>query len=115
MAIAAIFHIRIAKHPTVRSLGLKVPWQKYLLILYIASTVIMVRSNFRIAEYVQGNDGILLQTETYLYLFDSILVFSTIILFNMFHPSKIINQRVTKTTGSVEHYYGDAVDITPQC
>jgi hypothetical protein len=28
----------------------------------------MIRSIFRIAEYVQGNDGTLLKTETYLYI-----------------------------------------------
>lgn len=65
---AGLFHSRIAKNPTSKSIVLQLPWQKYLFILYIASAFIMIRSIFRIAEYVQGNDGTLLKTETYLYI-----------------------------------------------
>ena len=72
--VSAIFHVRISKRPTVRSITVQVPWQRYLLILYLASTFIMIRSFFRIAEYVQGQDGSLLKTETYLYVFDATLM-----------------------------------------
>jgi hypothetical protein len=100
IVVSAIFHYRISKRPTHRSITVQVPWQRYLLILYVASTFIMIRSIFRIAEYVQGQDGSLLKTETYLYLFDATLMFLTMVLFNVFHPSKIISKTTLKGTWS---------------
>ncbi|CZR56903.1 related to RTM1 protein [Phialocephala subalpina] len=92
IVVAGIFHMRITKNPTVKSMSIPVPWQRYLLILYVASTFIMIRSIFRIAEYVQGQDGALLKTEVYLYIFDATLMFLTMVIFNIFHPSAIINK-----------------------
>ena len=114
--VSAIFHIRISKRPTVRSITVQVPWQRYLLILYVASTFILIRSTFRIAEYVQGQDGSLLKTETYLYVFDATLMFLTMTLFNTFHPSKIISKEVLKGTwteveGGIAYEYGSSVPL----
>lgn len=93
IVVAGNFHVKIAPNPTPRSTVTQVPWQKYLSILYIASFFIMVRSIFRVAEYAQGNNGTLLETETYLYIFDATLMFLTMLLFNISHPSKIISKR----------------------
>jgi hypothetical protein len=119
IVVSAIFHIRISKSPTNRSLTLQVAWRRYLLILYIASFFIMIRSLFRIAEYLQGQDGALLKTETYLYLFDATLMFLTMVVFNVFHPSKIISKEVLKSTWSnVEdgstYEYGTSVPLGPR-
>jgi hypothetical protein len=90
--VAGIFHYRIALSPTTKSSSMELPWQRYLLILYLASAFIMVRSVFRIAAYIQGSDGFLLKKELYLYIFDATLMFLTMVLFNVWHPSKIINK-----------------------
>jgi len=90
--VAGIFHYRIARFPTTRSQSLSIPWERYLYILYAASLLIMVRSVFRIAEYVMGQDGILLKHEIYLYIFDATLMFLMMVLFNIWHPSKIIHK-----------------------
>lgn len=92
IVVAGIFHYRIARFPTNRSQSLSIPWERYLYILYIASLLIMVRSVFRIAEYVMGQDGILLKHEIYLYIFDATLMFLMMVLFNIWHPSKIIHK-----------------------
>ncbi|PKX92277.1 RTA1 domain-containing protein [Aspergillus novofumigatus IBT 16806] len=52
-------------------------WRKHLNILYVTSFLIMIRSIFRLAEYIQGNDGYLLHHEIYLYIFDALLMFIT--------------------------------------
>ncbi len=114
--VSANFHIRISKRPTVRSITVQVPWQRYLLILYVASTFIMIRSIFRIAEYVQGQDGSLLETEIYLYVFDATLMFLTMVLFNIFHSSKIISKEVlkgtwTKVEGGIAYEYSSSVPL----
>ncbi|KAH6670748.1 RTA1 like protein-domain-containing protein [Halenospora varia] len=88
--VAAIFHMRIRAAPSRRSQTINVPWQQYLIILYVASTFIMIRSVFRIAEYVMGSDGVLLSHEYYLYIFDATLMWLTMVLFNVRHPCHII-------------------------
>lgn len=90
--VAGIFNYRLALHPTNRSSSLNVPWQRYLYVLYGASGLIMIRSTFRVVEYVGGQDGVLLSTEIYLYIFDATLMFLTMILFNIWHPSSIITK-----------------------
>ena len=92
MFVAAVFHRRIVLCPTDVSRTLDVPWQLYLVVLYAASALIMVRSVFRIAEYVQGSNGTLLEHEVYSYVFDATLMFITMVLFNVYHPSKIISK-----------------------
>jgi hypothetical protein len=74
MIVTGLFYIRTPRRPTSRSITVLVPWQRYLLILYVARTFIMIKSIFRIAEYIQGEDRSLLKTETYLYLFDATLM-----------------------------------------
>lgn len=55
--------------------------------------LIMVRSLFRAIEYLQGFDGYLLNHEVYLYIFDALLMFITMVLFNLVHPVEILGQR----------------------
>lgn len=65
------------------------PWKRHLYALYVASALIMVRSVFRVVEYLQGNDGYLLRHEVFLYIFDALLMFAVLILFNVVHPAQI--------------------------
>lgn len=90
MVVAILFHLRISQNPTPKSLVIDAPWQRQMTVLYTASLLIMVRSVFRVIEYVQGSDGVLLQTEIYLYIFDAVLVFNAMVLFNIWHPGKVI-------------------------
>jgi hypothetical protein len=67
----------------------ELPWKRQLYNLYIASALIMVRSIFRVVEYIGGNAGYLLSHEVYLYVFDALLMFFVMILFNWVHPSQV--------------------------
>lgn len=89
MIVTIMFDYRIRKAPTAQSLSTAIPWQKHLQALYGASCLILVRSIFRVVEYVQGNDGYLLRHEEYLYVFDSVLMFGVMVLFNVIHPSEV--------------------------
>lgn len=57
--------------------------------LYAASTLIMIRSIFRIIEYAQGFTGYLLEHEVYLYIFDATLMLAVVLIFNVVHPSEV--------------------------
>jgi hypothetical protein len=97
IVLASIFHYRISLLPTSTSLSSPVPWKNHLTVLYMASTLILVRSLFRIVEYIMGNDGPLLRTEAYLYVFDGTLMFVTMGIFAIWHPSQIIAGRMKES------------------
>ncbi|KUJ12579.1 RTA1-domain-containing protein [Mollisia scopiformis] len=87
--VAVHFDRAIHKNPTPRSQSPHVPWRKHLIALYVASLLIMIRSIFRVVEYVQGFDGYILSHEVFLYLFDSVLMFAVMVIFNVVHPSEV--------------------------
>lgn len=72
-----------------REAVLELPWKRHLYVLYATSALILVRSIFRVIEYIQGNAGYLLSHEVYLYVFDATLMFLVMVLFNWIHPSQI--------------------------
>ncbi|OJD15370.1 hypothetical protein AJ78_04375 [Emergomyces pasteurianus Ep9510] len=87
--VSVIFHRRIAASPTTASLSIRVSWRKYPYSLYAVSVLIMIRSIFRVAEYVQGADGALLRYEVYLYIFDAALMWTLMVVLNVVHPGVI--------------------------
>ncbi|KAH6968146.1 RTA1 like protein-domain-containing protein [Fusarium avenaceum] len=91
--VAIIFHRRIIRDPTTASLQINTPWKTLLVILYVSSGLIMVRSIFRVIEYILGSDGELMAKEAYIYVFDATLMLAVSICFNVFHPSAIINNQ----------------------
>lgn len=88
IVIAIAFDRSIRKSPTGLS-NSEIPWKKHMMALYVGSMLIMVRSVFRAVEYLQGFDGYLLSHEVYLYIFDAVLMFLVMVLFNWIHPSEI--------------------------
>ncbi|CUS10030.1 unnamed protein product [Tuber aestivum] len=97
MLATIIFHLRLRKNPTQAS-QIGTVWRTLLMALYIASLFIMVRSAFRVIEYIQGRDGYLMQREVWLYIFDAVLMFSVTVLFNIVHPSIAVPGRKGKGT-----------------
>ena len=93
VVVTATWHKRMHVAPTSSSLASTLPWARYLWILYLASFLIMVRCIFRIAEYAGGQEGVLLSTEVYLYIFDATLMFLVMVVFNVQHPSLVISRR----------------------
>ncbi|KAH7346830.1 RTA1 like protein-domain-containing protein [Rhexocercosporidium sp. MPI-PUGE-AT-0058] len=88
---SVIFHRRMVRSPT--SSSLRAPWQKYLYALYGASLLILVRSLFRIFEFAGGHNGKLMSSEVYIYVFDAVLMWGVMVVFNGVHPGEIIGRR----------------------
>lgn len=84
------YNWRLRRAPTDASRTTPVSWQMYLIVLYISNALILVRSISRLIEYVQGEDGELLSSEVYLYIFDAALMFLSMVVFNWKHPSSPI-------------------------
>ncbi|KAL3427231.1 RTA1 domain protein [Phlyctema vagabunda] len=89
IVVAIKFDRSITRDPTAQSQSKHIPWKKHLTTLYVASGLIMVRSIFRVIEYIQGNAGYLLRNEVFLYVFDGVLMLSVMVLFNFVHPSEV--------------------------
>lgn len=98
IVVAGSFHLRFTRHnqqkqimtPTFTTTTMTtIPWKKHLYALYAASALIMIRSIFRVVEYLMGNNGYLLRHEYFLYVFDATLMLGVMVLFNIVHPSEV--------------------------
>ncbi|KAF6831191.1 rta1 domain-containing protein [Colletotrichum plurivorum] len=100
---SVIFHTRLAKYPTEASAAGTSPWKSGLWMLYIVSALIMVRSIFRLIEYVLGGDGYPLQNEWTLYVFDATLMFLVMVAYAWRFPSAFqIRKNGNQSTSDVE-------------
>jgi len=74
IVVAFLYHIRVRPHLRNMSRAATLPWQRYLLMLYAVSLLILVRNVFRVIEYAMGSGGYLLTHEWTLYVFDACLM-----------------------------------------
>lgn len=88
MVVAVNFHWKLVRRPTIQSRS-SFAWRKLIYTMYLASLLIMVRSVFRVVEYLQGNNGYILAHEVYLYALDALLMLAVMVLFNIIHPSAL--------------------------
>jgi hypothetical protein len=83
------FQARLSRSPTPESYNVDIPWKKSLNMLYAVSGLIMVRSIFRVVEYLMGADGYSLTHEWTLFCFDSLLMFLVTVIFFIRYPSEL--------------------------
>ncbi|PON30869.1 hypothetical protein TGAM01_v200289 [Trichoderma gamsii] len=88
IVVAIVFQVRFARHQAASDLRLA-KWKKHMYTLYIGSLLIMVRSIFRVVEYLMGNNGFLLRHEYLVYIFDATLMFLVMLLFLWVHPRQL--------------------------
>ncbi|KAF2261255.1 RTA1-domain-containing protein [Lojkania enalia] len=91
---SAIFHARLNKRPTEPSLGKHSTWRSTMVMLYVASAFIMIRSIFRVVEYIMGNNGYPLSHEWTLYVFDAVLMLGVVSVFAWRFPGDIVPRKV---------------------
>ncbi|KAL6232830.1 hypothetical protein BDW75DRAFT_246899 [Aspergillus navahoensis] len=88
--VSIIFHRRMLATP-VHRMGTDVPWNKYLKILYLISFLILIRSLYRVAEYIQGKEGALQSKEVYIYVLDASLMLVCCAILNIWHPNNVVS------------------------
>ncbi|EXK79078.1 hypothetical protein FOQG_16283 [Fusarium oxysporum f. sp. raphani 54005] len=89
IVVVSVFHRRMNRSPTNKSLEPSIRWRHYLTTLYITSGFIWVRSLFRVIEYLDGNDGYLMRTEAFMFVFDATLIWIVMVWMNWYYPSEI--------------------------
>ena len=109
MIVAFIFHKRMRAHPTSASRHPEVRWESYLNTLYLVSGLIIIRSLFRVIEYIQGNSGYLLHHEAFLYIFDSLPMLIVVVYLHWKYPGEIglLLQRQTTVTNGFKLVFMD--------
>lgn len=89
MATSLTVHMRISKKPTAVAaaghLDGGIPWERHLYVLYVTSFLILIRSIFRVIEFLQGNGGYLISHEIYLYIFDAALMAAVMAIFAVWY------------------------------
>ncbi|KAE8140234.1 putative RTA1 domain protein [Aspergillus pseudotamarii] len=93
IVVSIVFHRRMLSTPMHHMVVTEVPWNRYMKVLYTVSVLVMIRSIYRVAEYVQGSSGYLQSKEAFIYVFDAALMFTCCIILNWWHPSKIVSAR----------------------
>jgi hypothetical protein len=89
MVTSAIFHKRLAGDLTLKALSTDLPWLRIMRLMYAISLMIMVRSIFRLVEYMQGMNGYCMRHEWTLYVFDSVPMVLSAILMLVYFPVKL--------------------------
>ncbi|KAG7294193.1 hypothetical protein NEMBOFW57_004263 [Staphylotrichum longicolle] len=86
LVTTVLFHLRFRQSSS--SHGQQespIRWKHHLAVLYVTSAIIMVRSIFRVVEYLQGNRGYLISHEVFLYVFDALLMAMVMAVFFVFY------------------------------
>lgn len=86
---ALVFQIRTQRESRFESGGGLISWKRHLYLLYAVSLLIMIRSIFRVVEYGMGTDGYPLTHEWTLYIFDSLLMWSVMVLWLIWYPGEL--------------------------
>lgn len=73
-----------------------VSWRRHLWVLFAVSALILVRSVFRVIEYLQGNKGYLIAHEVFLYIFDAVLMALVMALFLVWYVDDLDDDKDTE-------------------
>lgn len=93
LIVSIVFHRRMLSTPLHYTKQSENSWLRCMKVLYAISALIMVRSIYRVIEYIQGSDGYLQSEEAFIYTFDAALMLACCLILNFFHPSKLLVKR----------------------
>ncbi|KAK4161117.1 RTA1 like protein-domain-containing protein [Cladorrhinum sp. PSN259] len=102
LVTTVVFHVRFRRcsGPDTCRQQTFVRWKRHLTVLYVVSAIILVRSIFRVVEYVQGNRGYLISHEIFLYLFDAVLMALVMAIFFVFYVDDLEPSNAEKRDNS---------------
>lgn len=94
---ALVFHARMRKVPTARSFQVDQSWVDVLYMLYTVSALIIVRSIFRVVDYVMDfSGGYLLTHEWSLYVFDCVPMLIVVAVFFRTYPDQVVMKETSE-------------------
>ena len=84
VATGVVWDMRMRRGAGVQ--GYKTGWSRHMAMMYSVSALVLVRSVFRVVEYVMGKDGYLLQHEWASYVFDGVLMVVAVAVYGWLYP-----------------------------
>lgn len=103
LVVATNFHFRMLRQQRSRPLFVSdsaesnttgARWEKIMWTLYSVSTLILIRCIFRLVEYAIGNAGYLMAHESFLYIFDMLLMVIVLVLLFVLRPANYIPTKI---------------------
>ncbi|KAI9172729.1 Protein RTA1 [Paramyrothecium foliicola] len=111
IVMAVLFHRRMLEQPTEVALNGSLPWQRHLNVLYTTSGIILVRSIFRIIEFIEGNEGFLVRHEIFLYFFDALLMAIVMGIFLFWYVGDLESKKQSKERYLREENVSSAMEL----
>ena len=108
VATSVLFHTRMIKSPTSESVHGRIAWRRHLYVLYATSALILIRSIFRVVEYLQGNNGYLISHEIFIYIMDALLMAIVMLIFAIWYigdlqPARSLEHSDSSTAASSDY------------
>lgn len=102
--VSVVFHWRVKKNSREipHSSEPNKKWESIMWALYAACFLILVRSIFRVAEFVEGNDGFIMKREYLLYIFDACLMALTGIVLVVIYPGSFLGRDMDKRDSALQ-------------
>ncbi|GAM40030.1 RTA1 domain protein [Talaromyces pinophilus] len=104
VVVSAVFHWRMKRRNPSRN-QVSSPsktWESMMWALYAACFLILVRSIFRVAEFVEGNDGFIMRREYLLYIFDACLMALTGLVLAVVYPGSFLGSNDGKRESALQ-------------
>ena len=116
MAVSVTCFFRFRKSlPFIPYVETKVPWKRHFYALFATSILILIRSIFRVVEYLQGNGGYLISHEVYLYVFDMLLMAAVMAIFAVWYIDDFQAKNITHDKNSrgylSDNNHGDQQEV----
>lgn len=89
IVISTVFHHRYKTRSVRAVVDPGYVWKTVLYMVYCVSILIMIRSIYRVCEFVLGQDGYMMSHEWVLYVFDSVTMFIVMVIFYLRFPDKL--------------------------
>ncbi|KAJ5416769.1 uncharacterized protein N7487_000319 [Penicillium crustosum] len=86
---SVVFEVRMRRSPTTEAFDERINWMTQVRTLYAVSALILIRSIFRVVEYAAGDDGYPLTHEWMLYVFDSVLMIISMLIWAIWYPGNM--------------------------
>ena len=86
--VAATYHRRMKRVQS--QAAQEVSWQKLMDVLYVCSSLIIVRNIVRVVEYAEGFRGWIITHEFMLFVFDALPMLCLVVLLFVFHPARLL-------------------------
>ncbi|KAI1765281.1 RTA1-domain-containing protein [Hypoxylon sp. FL1150] len=72
--------------------GSTVNWKNHFRAIQLVTLLVIVRSIVRTIEYLQGEEGVIISHEVFIYLFDAVPMFLIMAVYLVLHPGRLVKQ-----------------------